>query len=266
MDTIVQKIESVLASTFQRRYVLSLLNHYTNAVEGYCRRDWDTALSKAGKFVEATLKALCSFTGNEVPAGTRFKVDTVIIRLEQTPGLTDRSIKLTIPRACRFLYDVVSNRGARHDSDEFAPSKTDASVVIPTISWILAELLRLANEDASNSEEVKALIDQITAKKNPIFETINGRTYINQPGLSPSKTAILLLYKAYPRRIIRSDLADQIKKNHNSSSRNAISISITRLKDMVDENRDGMLLRQNGREQAEILIASISNGSLQSTN
>ncbi len=258
MDLMVKDVETILVSTFKRNYVHSVLNHYTKAVEGFVCRNWDSALTNAGKFVEASLKVLCSFTGSEVPGGPKFKVDKAIVSLEQTNADTDRSVRLTIPRACRFLFDIVSNRGARHDSDEFTPSKADASVVLPTISWILAEMLRLASRNVSDSGKVEELIDQITAKKNPIYETIDGRTYVNHPGLSLNKIAMLLLYKAYPRRILRRDLAEQLKLNNSSSKKPAIRMALTRLKDIVDENDSGMVIRQNGREQAETLISFIS--------
>lgn len=262
MDVMIKDVGSVLVSTFKNNYVNSVLNHYTKALEGFSRRNWDAALTNAGKFVEASLKVLCSYTGNDVPGGPKFKVDKAIVMLEQTNVKTDRSIRLTIPRACRFLYDIVSNRGARHDSDEFVPSKSDASVVLPVVSWILAEMLRLAGRNAADSDKVEELIDQITVKKNPIFEYIDGRTYVNHRGLSLNKTAILLLYQAYPKRILKRDLADHLFHNNSKAKKPAIRVALTRLKDIVDENENGVLLRQNGRELAETLICQISNDSL----
>jgi CheY-like chemotaxis protein len=58
-------------------------------------------------------------------APVRYMIDCISTN-ENT--LSD-SVRLTIPRACRFIYEIASNRGARHDADEVAANEMDANAV-----------------------------------------------------------------------------------------------------------------------------------------
>jgi hypothetical protein len=64
--------------------------------------------------------------------------------------LPEDGLRLQIPRACIFVYDITSNRGARHDSDEMNPNEMDATVILPVFSWMLAELARLSAKYSIN--------------------------------------------------------------------------------------------------------------------
>ncbi len=257
---IMERINQVLGQSFNSRYVESLIGHYREAVDGFDLGNWDKALSRSSKFVEATLKALTHFTKNVVQSGNKFKVDNAIQILERTEGIYDRSIRVTIPRACRFVYDITSNRGARHDSDYFVPNRMDSNVVIPTISWILAEMIRLTDGISLDCESKVVLIERLTETKHPMFESIDDRTYVNINGLSPREVAILLLYEKHPGRIQRRELAAQVKSNNSGASRNAINTALTRIRDRVDENDDGWRLRRIGMNEAEKIVSSLNNG------
>ena len=250
----------ILIHTFNKKYVESLLSHFREAVDGFNLENWDTALSSSGKFVEATLKALYHYTDFEVPPDHKFKVGHVIQTLERTDSSYDRSIRITIPRACRFVYDVASNRGARHDSVDFVPNRMDANVVVPVISWILAEMVRLSKGESSIEKSGRLIIDRITETKHPIFESIDERTYVNYSGLKPKEIAILLLYEKHPGRIRRHDLVSQIKVNNRDASLSGINTALTRIKDKVDVNDDGWMLRRIGIDEAEKLVNSLYNG------
>ncbi len=89
---------------------------------------WEDANAKAGKFGEAVLKALWRHAGEVVPSGKEFKAGKIMDQIEKKMTLTD-SLRLTIPRACRFTYEIASNRGARHDADEIEANEMDANAV-----------------------------------------------------------------------------------------------------------------------------------------
>jgi hypothetical protein len=72
----------------------------------------ETAITKSGKFVEASLKALWAHLGNTLLKPKKLKVGSIIRQLEQVPAaLAEDSVRVTIPRACRFVSEIVSNRG-----------------------------------------------------------------------------------------------------------------------------------------------------------
>src|ERR1700720_165591 len=117
------ELSALLTPTFDLRFVRAAVGHFTNAVNDFGQGDWEGSISKTGKFVEATLKALATHCGVPFESGRKFKADKVMNALGQlVDGSYDDSLRLLIPRACRAIYDIASNRGARHDPDEIDPN------------------------------------------------------------------------------------------------------------------------------------------------
>ena len=150
-------IEALLKPTFAATHVTALVKHYDAMINEFQRGAWEECIGKSGKFVEATLKALWVHTGNALPAARAFKVDGVINQLPNAAGFDD-TVRITIPRACRFVYDLASNRGARHDPAEVDPNSMDAHAVVATSSWILGELLRYAQKEQSTRRSLDCLL------------------------------------------------------------------------------------------------------------
>ena len=94
------------------RSIDALVKHFKAAVDEYHKGEWEKSLAKGGKFIEAVLKALLVEANLPAQSGRQFKVDKAINDLGGLPsGGVDEAISLTIPRCCRFVYDVTSNRG-----------------------------------------------------------------------------------------------------------------------------------------------------------
>ena len=244
-------MKDILIKVFPPVHVTAFLKHFTEAVTKYQHEDWEGALSKSGKFVESLIKAIRVYTGGTLPPSRQFKVNNVVQQLGQLSSASyDDVLRLTIPRACTFIYDIVSNRGTRHDSEDFDPNKMDADVVMPMISWLLAEMLRFSDQSQPDNADVRALTEALMEKRHPIFETIDGRTYINHKGLSPKDLAILLLYAEYPNRTSRKDLSESIER-HGGMTKNAIAIAASNIRDLVDDDGSGnWKLRELGRQKA----------------
>ncbi len=85
-----------------------------------CVRPVPNSPPKAGKFVEATIKLLWVYCGKTLPARSKDLNASVyadkIIREVKITDVSEDAIRLQIPRACIFIYDITSNRGARHDT------------------------------------------------------------------------------------------------------------------------------------------------------
>lgn len=249
------QIRTILVSKFPDKHVRSLLNHFGIAVEKYREEDWEGAIAKIGKFIEATLKAIWIHCGQTLPSSRQFKVGTVVNQLANLTAFDD-SLRLVIPRACTFAYDISSNRGVRHDPDEIDPNKMDAMVVIPTASWILAELVRYADAGSSTPEITADLVDELVEKKFPLFEVIDGRTYINVAKLKAPEIGLLLLYAAYPKRLKREDLIDQICRH--GVKKNAAAVAVNRMKNLADDDNGSWKLRGTGRKRASEILSTIS--------
>jgi hypothetical protein len=214
------------------------------------QREWEDANAKAGKFVEAVLKAAWSETGKPVPGGKAFSAGNIMDLLAKETGLST-SLRLTIPRACRFVYEIASNRGARHDADEVDANEMDASAVVALCSWVLAEMVSYAQK-GMNLDEAKAAVDGLTRRKYPFMERIDGRVYVDIAN-SAREAALLILYGIYPKRMSEDSLAKQVER-HGYSKANA-AMGVKRIRTRVDNDDHGNLrLRNLGVREAESLI------------
>jgi hypothetical protein len=249
------QIKAILLSKFTDKHVRSLLNHFVSAVEKYREGGWEGSIAKVGKFIEATLKAIWTHCGQTLPTSRQFKVGTIINQLAKLTSFDD-SLRLLIPRACTFAYDISSNRGVRHDPDEIDPNKMDAMVVIPVASWVLAELVRYAAAGSSTPETTAELVDELVEKQFPLFENIDGRTYINATKLKAPEIGLLLLYAAYPKRIRRDNLIDQIARH--GVKKNAAGVAVARMKNFVDDDNGNWKLRGTGRNRASEILSAIN--------
>jgi len=236
--------QTLLTEAFPNKHVNALLRHFSGMVHEFQKGKWEDCIARAGKFVEAVLKAMFAHVAKTPPRGRRFKADLIINGLAQLPdGSYDDSIRLMIPRACRFIYDIASNRGGRHDPDEIDPNEIDATVAVSNCSWILAELIRIAQKGSTDLGAAKKLVDSLVEKKYPLFEEVNGRMYFHLKKKTATEVALLALARRYPGRITKQELIDTIKRNgfKESNARKAIK-RVTHLVDNDGNDRLRVLL------------------------
>lgn len=246
----------LLVPSFPVKHVKAALNHFTNAVTDFGQGDWEDSISKAGKFVEALLKAVATHCSVPFESGRKFKADKVMNDLSQLPqGSHDDALRLLIPRACRVVYDIASNRGARHDPDEVDPNAMDANVVLPICSWLLAEVVRFSQKGSVDPSQARDLVESLSRKKYPVVEDVEGRVYLHVKKKSATDVGLVILAHRYPRRISSDDLIQAIKRN-NFTLANA-RVAVTRLKKLTDDNGSGQLrLLATGLKRADEIVAA----------
>jgi len=249
-----EQVKDLLGKKFDRQRVGSVIRHFLACVKGFEENNWEKSLTKAGKFVEATVKLLWLYGRETLPIPREFKASHYAQKITNInkETLPEDEIRLQIPRACIFTYDITSNRGARHDPEELDPNEMDANVVISTCSWILAELVRFCAKGTLAIDEVKQLVDSLMEKRYPIFEDIDGRIYVDhRKYTSAPECALLILYRLYPRRIDSKTLVDLLKRH--GFRRTALKFE--RLRQYVDIDSAGnILLRTTGRQKAEQIL------------
>jgi hypothetical protein len=249
------QVRAMLVQKFDARHIDASLKHFSAAVEKHALRDWDGVGLKAGKFVESITKALMAYCKKAICNPRQFKAGTELRQLESlSAGVYPDVIRIVIPKACVFVYEVVNNRGSRHDAHDIDANEMDAKAVVPIISWVLAEMVRFCSTDADTVTSA-ALIDELTNKTYPYFEEIDGRPYVNIKGLRPGEVALLLLYSLYPKRVNRQKLVDVVTKHRVSNS--AANTAVHRLKHLVDDDNGAWKLRGIGRQEADALLKKV---------
>lgn len=251
------EVGQLLQAKFAAQHVRAALQHFQAMTSEFQQAHWERAILKGGKFVEAALKALQLHTGGTLPSSLRqFSAGTIMTALENLArGAADDTIRVTIPRACRFVYDVASNRGARHDPGEVDPNEMDARATVAVVAWILAEMLRYSQKGALDQDSVRRLVDSLTQRKYPMVEEVDGRVYFHVDGASARDVAVLSLWHRHPGRMSRVELIVAVRRHHFSA--NNATLAVSRLRGLVDEDENGRLrLLQPGLRLAEQLIAS----------
>lgn len=246
-----RSIESMLADVFLAKHVNGAVRHFDELVREFQLSAWERSIAKGGKFIEAVLKAIWARAGETVPTGKAFKADTIINQLPQKTALVDDSIRLTVPRVCRVIYDIASNRGGRHDPDEVDPNVMDATVVAANAQWILAELVRYSQKGGAHSAHAADLVEALTKRRYAFFEDIDGRLYTDI-GKSAREVGLMILFYSR-KRVSRAELARSIVR-HKYSQGNA-DVAVSRLAGIIDDDGAGNLkLRLKGVQEAERLI------------
>jgi hypothetical protein len=251
-----KQIKDLLVQKFEARRIDSILSYFLSSVQKYEENDWENSLIRAGKFIEVIVKLLWTYCGKSLPTRQKdFKAGLYaqkIIDQVDTATLPEDGLRLQIPRACIFVYDITSNRGARHDSDEMNPNEMDAAVMLPICSWILAELVRFSAKYSININEAKKIVDFFMERRYPIFEDIDGRIYVNKEKFnSAPECSLLILYKQYPKRLSRGILIDLLKRHNFKQT----ALKLGRLMPYVDIDENGnILLRATGRKKAEQIL------------
>jgi len=246
-----QDIEKLLTPTFPKRHVGAAISHFSGMVEKYQVGDWESCIVRAGKFVEASVKALLVHAGLAVPVPRKFSTGTAIDDLGRLPAATtDDSVRLAIPRACRFGYDIASNRGARHDPGDVDPNEMDANAVVPTSSWILAEMIRYSQKGSLDVAQAQELVDSLTTRRYPLIEEVDGRVYFHHPKASATDVALMMLAYRPRRRVLKDEVLATIRR-HRFSANNA-HVALQRIRKFVDDDGNGNLrLLAPGLKKAE---------------
>jgi hypothetical protein len=250
-----EKAKAILETKFDPERVAALLDHFDLMLEKFVKGDDEGVLVKAGKFVEAVTKAFMIHGGKPLPPPRKFKAGVELRAFEQLPasGYSD-TVRFAIPKACLYVYEIASNRGGRHDSSDIDANQMDVRVVVPTLSWVLAEMVRYSS-GARDTNAAMSIIDELTKKKYPYFEEIDGRTYLNLKNASAPNVALLLLYEAYPKRVGRGELIAAIRRHGHKGS--TADTAVTRILDQADEVGGALKLRVSGLEKAEDILKKL---------
>jgi len=249
-----KEILNLLTDGFVSSRAKTVINHFLLASKKFQDGDWESSLSKAGKFTEAVIKMLWLYAGRNLPRSRDFKAGSYaekIIKEVTKAEILNDAIRLQIPRACIFIYDVTSNRGARHDAEEVSPNHMDNIVIISMCSWILSELIRFVAKEVIAIEDAEKMVNSLMERKYPIFEAIDGIVYVDSERFSNlTECAILILYYLYPKRIEEEVLKKMLNKNGFKSK----AIQLKFLIPFIHEYNNEIILRSSGRKKAEQIL------------
>jgi len=188
-------IEAELAKKLDPKLVRELLGAHAEAKRNFYLGGLRLAEVEGGRFCEAAFRLLekVSF-GSFTALGAKLDTEKLIDRLRNIAiSAQPDAVRLHIPRALRLVYDIRNKRDAAHLADGIDPNLQDATLVVSTIDWVLAEFIRLFHTISAN--EAKVLVDDIVTRLAPIVQDFGGALKVLKPGLGASDHCLVLLYQ-----------------------------------------------------------------------
>ena len=187
-------IESQLGTKLNSALVRELLDAHEEARRNFYLGGLRLSEVEGGRFCEAAFRILEEITtGKWTPLGKQLNTEKLIDQLRTLEGskFVD-SVRLHIPRALRLVYDIRNKRDAAHLADGIDPSLQDATLVISTINWVLAEFVRMFH--GVSADEAHKIVDDIVARTVPIIQDFDGALKVLNTALGASEYCLVLLY------------------------------------------------------------------------
>ena len=148
---------------------------------------------EAGRFCEAAFRMIeIEIAGSATDLGRQLDTQAIIRRAEAATTCAE-AIRLHIPRSLRLIYDIRNRRNAAHLADGIDPSLQDASLVMATMDWILAEFVRLHH--AIPTGDAYDFVRDLVTRRAPFVQDFDGFPKVLRPELEASEYVVLLLYE-----------------------------------------------------------------------
>jgi hypothetical protein len=191
-----------------------LLSEYEELTRRYYHADYRPSELSGGRFGEAGFR-VCEHAclGAFTPLQKMLpKTDDLVKKLEQVPAtVADSAYRIHIPRALRLIYDLRSKRDVAHLGAGVSPNFADASLVLQTASWVVAEIVRLSHK--CDIDTAQAIVDDLVQRRVPLIWIEDDIVRVLKPTLKYSEKALVILYHFHPEWIADDDLMRWIEES-----------------------------------------------------
>ncbi|MBU2914852.1 hypothetical protein [Reichenbachiella agariperforans] len=186
------EIKSILTNASDETLSELIINSFREVEKNYHFQSWKTSELDAGHFVEAIrrlieLKLYGQYT--KVSKPLQNFTDKVLSSYQNKSG--DEAYRIHIPRVLYTIYGIRNKRGVGHIS-QISPNKIDATLILASCKWVLAEVIRINSN--YQIEETGVLIDEVIQRNIEGIWQINGVDRIMIDGLKLPEQILFILY------------------------------------------------------------------------
>lgn len=200
------------------RLRVELMNEFDKMVRNYREQRWEPSELNGGKFCEVTYTILKGYVDGSYPstASKPKNFPDACRRLESADARTvPHGFRILIPRVLPGLYDVRNNRGVGHVGGDVDPNNMDATLVVQTASWVLAELVRTYHD--LSTEEAQLVVDGLVDRIVPVcWEVPNGAIRVLNVSLSMRERMLVVLYGRHPQPVSEAELVRAVEHSNGS--------------------------------------------------
>lgn len=189
--------EDILKAKYPADLAKALIDSYREIESNYVLGKWKASELDSGHFVEAARRVLeLELTGSYTKISDQLSkfTDGVLKQYENATG--DDSYRLLIPRALKAIFNIRNKRGVGHVGGVSA-NEMDATYILYTVKWVLAEIVRLAS--GASIKETQEAVDQIVERTFSVIWKHGDATRILDTSLSTRAQVLILLYDASPQ-------------------------------------------------------------------
>jgi hypothetical protein len=188
-----QKVKIHLANRFPKDLVEALTDAFDEVQSNYRIEKWKPSELDAGHFVEAVRRLLeHELFGSYTPLAQSLGSfnQQVLNKLESASG--DEVLRILIPRVLFSIYCIRNKRGVGHISS-ISPNKLDATYILNSAKWVLAELIRISV--ISTPDEAYELTNAILDRQIDLIWDDGESFMILDSKLKAEEKILLSLYK-----------------------------------------------------------------------
>ena len=176
---------------------------------------WEPAALNGGKLCEVVYSVIHGHLVGAMPLKPQKPRNMVeacraLEQMAPTP-IADRSVRIQIPRVLLAVYEVRNNRGVGHVGGDVDPNRMDATFVLYSSKWLLAELVRIFH--GTTAAEATTLVDALVERVTPVVWDVEGRRRVLTPGLTMKEKTLLLLYHS-ERPVAETDLVAWVEHSN----------------------------------------------------
>jgi hypothetical protein len=135
-----------------------------------------------------------------------------------------------------------------HLADGIDPNLQDASLVVASLDWVLAEFVRLYHSVTPN--EARNMVENIVTRIAPAVEDFDGFLKVLRTDLGASDFMLLLLYQRGPQGAMFADLESWARPKMRSNLRRTLT-SLEHEKAYVRGKTDTFQITRSGQQYVE---------------
>lgn len=173
-----------------------LLKEFNEIVTNYREHKWEPSELKGGKLCEIVFTVIKGWLdGGTYPAKAQKPQNFpgACWELEKLYPKTasNHSARILVPRMMMGLYDIRNNRGVGHAGAEVNPNHMDATAILYTSKWLVAELVRLLH--TLSTDEATAIVDALIEREVSWVWTLGDKKRVLHTGMSCKAQILALL-------------------------------------------------------------------------
>jgi hypothetical protein len=200
-----------------------LIEEFRGLSAALLEEKWKAAGIDAGRFCEVAytiLEGALSGTFPQQPKKpTNFPEACKALESKSAVAVGDRSIRIMLPRALPPIYEIRNNRNIGHVGGDVVSNKMDATYVVSSCTFVLAELIRVFHN--CSVSDAQASVDALVERKTPLIWDFGKGKRVLDRTMQVSDKVLVLLYPE-PDWIDVASLFDWTKYSNASMFRSSV--------------------------------------------